>query len=136
VVFQPLQLLRVFWGIAVLLGLCGYSMVTALGADDSERIPSGRSAALAPVAGFTPAPTPIGGYPTPAPLTIFLACDSHDSEVAPYVLTPGGYVVLRIDNDRELIKDLVAGRSTRFGTVLNLVQTPCVRDLLRSGRFP
>jgi hypothetical protein len=131
-----LQLVRLFWGVAVLAGLCGYSLVAALEADETAPPSRGQSLSLLPGATSTPLPTPLGGYPTPSPLTLFLACDSRDSNVAPYVLTPGGYVVLRVDNDRDLITELVAGRSTRFGTKINIVQTPCMRDLLRNGQFP
>ena len=131
-----LQLIRVFWGIAVLVGLCGYSLVAALEADETATPFRSQPAALLPGATSTPAPTPLGGYPTPSPLTLFLACDSRDSNIAPYVLTPGGYVVLRVDNDREMIAEVVGGRSTRFGTSFNIVQTPCMRDLLRNGQFP
>ena len=134
---NPLQFVRLFWGVAVLLGLCGYSMVAALDARETEPDrSSSRPLALVPTTEPTPHPTPIGGYPTPAPLTIFLACDCRDSNVAAYVFAPGGYVVLRVDNDRQLIVDLINGRSTRFGTVLSMVQTPCVRELLRTGQLP
>ena len=133
------KLIQTFWGLAVVLGIGGYSLyetVLSSGTEPSSaRAPS--AALVLPTPNRTPLPTPLGGYPTPSPLTIFFACDGPDGDaVRYYVSAPGGSVVLRIDVDRDLVVALMNGEPTRFPANANLVQSACVRSLIRQGRFP
>jgi hypothetical protein len=134
-----LQFLQTFWGLAVVIGLGGFSVYHAAH-QGNNRATGGRNAAVIDHMTATPsmpAATPIGGFPTPAPLTAFLACKGQDGDAARfYVPAPGGYVVLRADTDDALVRALLAGEPTRFGTRVNVVQTPCLRSLVREGRFP
>lgn len=135
------RLVQTFWGLAVVLGLGGYTLYQAV---QPPAIESGSSrpsrnlvAFVQPTVDLTPRPTPLGGYPTPSPLTIFLACDGRDGDsVRFYVPTAGGYVVLRVDVDRDAIVAILNGESTRFPPNAILIQTPCVRNLIRSGALP
>lgn len=133
------KLVQTFWGLLVVSGLGGYSLYEAID-DEPAAEPAYRvaSAAVEPTATASPVrPTPIGGFPTPSPVTIFLACNGQDGDsIRYYVHSPGGNVVLRVDVDRQLIIDVIAGDSSRFGANPILVQTACMRGLLRSGAFP
>jgi hypothetical protein len=132
-------LLKTFWGLAMILGLGGFSIYHAAH-QDGDGATDGRRAAVIDHSTVTlsvPAATPIGGFPTPAPLTAFLACNGQDGDAARfYVPAAGGYVVLRVDTDDALVRALLAGEPTRFGTRVNVVQTPCLRSLVREGHFP
>lgn len=132
-----LKLLQTFWGLAVIAGLGGYSLYEVLTADRAAPRPALAMSAAPTGTPEPPRPTPIGGYPTPAPMNIFLTCDGPDGAAVPqYLSSPGGFAVLRVDVDRELIIEVMAGTSTRFPANANLVQSPCMRSLLRSGAFP
>lgn len=136
-----LKLLQTFWGLAVLAGLGGYSFYQTMqpsnGAESPSRDARLEVAQLLPNQPPTPYSTPFGGYPTPAPLTIFLACDGTDADaVRYYVPAPGGSVSLRVDVDRDLVVALLREEPTRFGASPNLVQTPCIRGHIRAGRLP
>jgi hypothetical protein len=135
-----LKLLQTFWGLAVLVGLGGYSLYEATQpSDSSESAPSNSEsfALLQPTSIPTPHSTPMGGYPTPSPLTLFLACDGADGSSAPYyVSSAGGYVVLRLDVDRDAVVALLKGEPTRFPANATQVQTPSLRGHIRAGRLP
>ncbi len=137
------KFLQTFWGLAVIVGLGGYSLYEAAQPTDasfgraSGGSGSSSAAVVVPTIDLTPRPAPPGGYPTPSPLTIFFACNGSDGDsVRYYVPAPGGYVVLRTDTDRDAIVALLNGEPTRYPANANLVQTPCVRSMIRSGTFP
>lgn len=130
--------LQTFWGLVVLLGLGGYSLYDTITEPATVAEPDASdSIAFTVPTIVVPRSTPVGGYPTPAPLNIFLACDGPDGDSARYYVgSPGGFVVLRIDVDRELMLKVMAGEPTQLPAGANLVQTPCVRSRIRAGTFP
>jgi hypothetical protein len=132
------KLVANFWGVAVILSLGGYSLYQAVDPAELESGVSSFAAAPAPTATVgPPRPTPIGGFPTPAPLTIFLACDGPDGDSARfYVSAAGGYVIVRHDVERDTMVALLTNQPTRYPANSNLIQTPCVRGLIRSGQLP